>query len=148
MKKFDRESNTRVWEGASKIVINSILAAFSLFCIYVTFFATWLDAIRLSSFVAGIVFIGFLMYPARKGKQRVNFIPWYDIILLVAGTSSFLYFTWTKFLPNKKYLHLSHADIFMSVTVLLSRLYNSDSLCKLHDYSRNNYKQKSDNICF
>ena len=93
MKKFDRESNTRVWEGAPKIVINSILAAFSLFCIYVTFFATWLDAIRLSSFVAGIVFIGFLMYPARKGKQRVNFIPWYDIILLVAGTSSFLYFT-------------------------------------------------------
>ncbi len=93
MKKFDRESNTRVWEGAPKIVINSILAAFSLFCIYVTFFATWLDAIRLSSFVAGIVFIGYLMYPARKGKQRVNFIPWYDIILLVAGTSSFLYFT-------------------------------------------------------
>ena len=93
MKKFDRESNTRVWEGAPKIVINSILAAFSLFCIYVTFFATWLDAIRLSSFVAGIVFIGYLMYPARKGKQRANFIPWYDIILLVAGTSSFLYFT-------------------------------------------------------
>ena len=36
MKKYDRESNTRVWEGAPKIVINSILAAFSLFCIYVT----------------------------------------------------------------------------------------------------------------
>ena len=51
MKKFDRESNTRIWEGKAKVVVNCVLAAFSLFCIYVTFFATWLDAIRLSSFV-------------------------------------------------------------------------------------------------
>ncbi len=93
MKKFDRESNTRVWDGKAQIAVNVILASFSLFCIYVTFFATWLDVIRLSSFVAGIVFIGYLMYPIKKGTQRVNFIPWYDIILLVAGTGSFLYFT-------------------------------------------------------
>lgn len=93
MKKFDRESNTRVWEGKPKIVVNAILASFSLFCIYVTFFATWLDVVRLSSFVACIIFIGFLMYPAKKGKQRVNFIPWYDIILTLVGSGSFLYFT-------------------------------------------------------
>lgn len=93
MKKFDRESNTRVWEGKLKIVVNAILASFSLFCIYVTFFATWLDVVRLSSFVACIIFIGFLMYPAKKGKQRVNFMPWYDIILMLVGSGSFLYFT-------------------------------------------------------
>ena len=33
MKKFDRESNTRIWEGKPKIIVNCILAAFSLFCI-------------------------------------------------------------------------------------------------------------------
>lgn len=93
MKKFDRESNTRVWEGTPKIIINCILAAFSLFCIYVTFFATWLDAIRLSSFVGCIVFIGFLVYPAKKGMQKVNYIPWYDYILMLAGSGSFFYFT-------------------------------------------------------
>ena len=70
MKKFDRESNTRVWEGTPKIIVNCLLAAFSLFCIYVTFFATWLDAIRLSSFVGCIVFMGFLVYPMKKGTQK------------------------------------------------------------------------------
>ncbi len=93
MKKFDRESNTRVWEGKPKIVINCILAIFSLFCIYVTFFATWLDAIRLSSFMGCIVLIGFLIYPAQKGMQKVNYMPWYDIILTVAGSASFFYYT-------------------------------------------------------
>ena len=93
MKKFDRESNTRVWEGVPKIIINSILAAFSLFCIYVTFFATWLDTIRLSSFMGCMVFIGFLVFPAKKGMQKTNFIPWYDIILLVIGSGSFFYHT-------------------------------------------------------
>ena len=63
MKKFDRESNTRVWEGIPKIVINCILASFSLFCIYVTFIATWLDEVRLTSFVAYILFIGYLIFP-------------------------------------------------------------------------------------
>ncbi len=93
MKKFDRESNVRVWEGTPKLIVNSILALFSLFCIYVTFFATWLDAIRLSSFMGCIVFIGFLVYPARKGVQKINSIPWYDIILMLLGSGSFFYYT-------------------------------------------------------
>ncbi len=93
MKKFDRESNTRVWEGTPKIIINCILAVFSLFCIYVTFFATWLDAIRLSSFVGSIVFIGFLVYPAKKGMQKANYMPWYDFLLMLVGSGSFFYFT-------------------------------------------------------
>ena len=92
MKKFDRESNTRVWEGIPKIVINCILASFSLFCIYVTFIATWLDEVRLTSFVAYILFIGYLIFPIKKGVQRSNYIPWYDIVIMLAGTGSFLYF--------------------------------------------------------
>jgi len=93
MKKYDRESNVRVWEGAPKWVITCVLAAFSLFCIWVTLFATLMDEVRLSSFVALIVMIGFLIFPAKKGVQRVNYIPWYDILLMVLGTGAFLYFT-------------------------------------------------------
>ncbi|MBQ2746247.1 MAG: TRAP transporter permease [Clostridia bacterium] len=93
MKKFDRESNTRVWEGTPKIIVNCILATFSLFCIYVTLVATWLDEIRLTSFMAFIMFIGFLVFPAKKGAQKVNFMPWYDVLLMIAGTGSFLYYT-------------------------------------------------------
>ncbi len=93
MKKFDRESNVRVWQGAPKIVVNCILAIFSLFCVYVTFFATWPQEIVLSSFVGSIVFAGYLLYPIKKGNQRVNYLPWYDIILLVLGSGSFFYYT-------------------------------------------------------
>ena len=93
MKKFDRESNTRVWDGWQKIVVQCILATFSVFCIYVTLFATWLDEIRLTSFMAFIMFIGFLVFPAKKGMQKTNYMPWYDIVLMVLGTGAFLYFT-------------------------------------------------------
>ncbi|MBE6733655.1 MAG: TRAP transporter fused permease subunit [Ruminococcaceae bacterium] len=93
MKKYDRESNTRVWQGVPKTVVTGILALFSAFCIYVTLFATWLDEVRLTTFMAFIVFIGYIVFPARKGKQKVNYMPWYDIILLVLGTGAFLYFT-------------------------------------------------------
>ena len=93
MKKFDRESNTRVWEGTPKLVVTCVLAAFAIFCLYVTLFARWLEEWRLTSFVAGIVFLGYLVFPAKKGQQKVNHMPWYDIVLMVLGTGAFLYFT-------------------------------------------------------
>lgn len=93
MKKFDRESNTRIWEGTPKIIVNCILALFSLFCVYVTFFATWPQEIILSSFMGCIVLAGFLLYPIKKGEQKVNYMPWYDILLMFLGSSSFFYYT-------------------------------------------------------
>ena len=92
MKKFDRESNVRVWEGVPKWIVTGVLAAFSLFCIYVTLFATWLDELRLTTFMAFIMLIGYLVFPAKKGVQKTNHIPWYDVILLVCGTGAFLYY--------------------------------------------------------
>ncbi len=93
MKKFDRESNVRIWEGAPKWAVTGILAAFSLFCIYVTLFATFLEEVRLTSFVALIVLMGYMIFPAKKGVQKVNHMPWYDILIMLAGTGAFLYFT-------------------------------------------------------
>ena len=93
MKKFDRESNTRIWEGKAKIVVTCVLAFFSLFCLYVTLFASWLEEWRLTSFVAFIILLGYLVYPAKKGVQKVNFIPWYDIVAMVGGVGAFLYYT-------------------------------------------------------
>ncbi|MBR7096072.1 MAG: TRAP transporter permease [Clostridia bacterium] len=92
LKKYDRESTTRVWEGVPKTVVTSVLALFSLMCIYVTFFATWLDELRLTTFMAYIILIGYLIFPAKKGVQKVNRIPWYDIVLMVMGVGAFLYF--------------------------------------------------------
>ena len=93
MKKYDQESNVRIWEGKPRLVVNCVLALFSLFCIYVTLFTSWLEEYRLTSFMAWIVFIGYLVFPAHKGHQKVNHLPWYDVLLMLLGTGSFLYFT-------------------------------------------------------
>lgn len=93
MRKYDRESNTRIWEGKPKIAITVILAAFSLWCIYVTLFATFLEEIRLTSFMGLIILMGFLIYPSKKGDQKVNHMPISDIIFMIAGVGSFFYFT-------------------------------------------------------
>ena len=93
MKKYDRESNRRIWTGAPKTAIRIFLAAFSLWCIYMTLFARFLEEIRLTSFMGLIILAGFLVYPARKKDVKPNYIPWYDIILMLVGTISFLYFT-------------------------------------------------------
>lgn len=91
MKKFDRESNTRLWEGWQKWVVYSLMAAVSLFVIYVTLFATWLDLIRYPSFVGAMLLIGYLIYPVKKGVQKVNHIPWYDWIIMILGAGAFFY---------------------------------------------------------
>ena len=93
MKKFDQESNVRIWEGKPRIAVNVILATFSLFCLCVTLFTSWLEELRLTTFVAWIVFLGFLVFPARKSHQRVNHIPWYDVVMMVLGTGAFLYYS-------------------------------------------------------
>lgn len=93
MKKYDRESNTRVWEGIPKLIVSGILVAFSLWCIYVTLFATFLEEIRLTSFMGLIILMGFLIYPAKKGEQRVNHMPVFDIIFMLLGMGSYFYFT-------------------------------------------------------
>ena len=93
MKKFDQESNVRIWEGKARIAVNLILASFSLFCIYVTLFTSWLEEHRLTSFMAWIVFLGFVVFPAKKTGHKVNHMPWYDILAMVLGTGAFLYFT-------------------------------------------------------
>ena len=93
MKKYDRESNVRIWEGTPRLIVNIVLALFSLFVIYVTLFTSWLEEIRLTSFMACIVFVGFLVFPVKKGNQKTNHMPWYDFVIMVLGTAAFLYFT-------------------------------------------------------
>ena len=92
MKKYDQESNVRLWEGKPRFAVNCVLALFSLFCLYVTLFASWLEELRLTTFVAWIVLIGILVFPAKKSHQRVNHIPWYDWMIMIVGTGAFLYF--------------------------------------------------------
>lgn len=93
MKKYDRESNQRIWTGIPQIIVRTIVVCFSLWCIYVTLFATFLEEFRLTSFMALIILMGFLNYPAKKGEIRPNYMPWYDVVMMILGTGAFLYYT-------------------------------------------------------
>ena len=91
LKKYDRESNTRIWEGKPKLVIRWLMVFFSLYSIYVTLFSTAMRQIRLMNFLGMILVIGYLNFPAKKGTQKVNHMPWYDILIMAVGAFGFLY---------------------------------------------------------
>ena len=63
MRKYDKESNTRIWEGAPKIVITGVMVAFSVYCLCMTLFSLEQAESRLDGFVAASIIIGCLMYP-------------------------------------------------------------------------------------
>ena len=98
MRKYDRESNTRVWEGAPRAVISAIMALFSIYCIGMTLLSTELPETKLARFLACVIIIVYLIYPARKnGRVRVNYMPWYDVVIMLAGAGSFLYFAFNAY---------------------------------------------------
>ncbi|MDO4973100.1 MAG: TRAP transporter permease [Eubacteriales bacterium] len=91
MKKYDRESNVRIWEGVPAKVVRYLCAAFSVYCIWVTLFSTMMPEEKLNLFLGLILIIGYLNYPVSKKHVRPNYIPWYDIVLLVIGAIPFFY---------------------------------------------------------
>ena len=92
MKKYDRESNVRVWEGLPKKIIHYVMAAFAIYCIIDAIFLTTLQEVRYSVFMGMIIFLGFLTFPVKKGYERVNYMPWYDIIIMLVGSGAYFFY--------------------------------------------------------
>ena len=92
MRQFDRESATRIWTGIPQKIVRYVMSVFSLYCIWSTLFSTADLPIRLSAFLGLIIVMGFLTYPASKHHVKPNSMPWYDIVIMVAGAACFFYF--------------------------------------------------------
>ena len=92
MKKYDRESNVRVWEGIPKLVLRYTGVAFSVYFILVTLFGTMMPEEKLNIFLGLILVFGYLHYPISKNHVRTNYIPWYDILIMLLGALPFFYF--------------------------------------------------------
>ena len=124
MKKYDRESNVRIWEGIPKWIITAVLASFSILCLYIALLSTWSEHFRLPLFMSYIILIGFLIFPAKKGKQRVNYMPWYDILLMVLGSGSFLYMTifYQKLIDQSSNIALYELAIGIVAILVLAEL--------------------------
>ena len=59
MRKYDRESNTRIWEGRQKWVVDTLMAIFSAYCIYSTLTTRAAIEVRLTAFMGCIIILGF-----------------------------------------------------------------------------------------
>ena len=92
MKKYDRESNTRIWTGVPRLIVRYIGVIFSVYCILVTLFGTMMPEEKLNIFLGMTLIFGYLHYPITKSHVRPNFIPWYDIVIMILGAIPFFYF--------------------------------------------------------
>ena len=92
MKKYDRESNTRVWEGVPKQVVRWITVAFGVFMVIMNMFLKMDERARRPLFLGLVIILVFLYYPMKKGSQKVNHMPWYDIVLAAVGALCFFYY--------------------------------------------------------
>ena len=92
MRKYDRESNTRTWEGTPGIVVRVIMVIFSLYCIWSTLFSVAAIEKRLTAFIGCVIIMGYVTYPASKHHVRHNYIPWFDYVLMIVGAASFFYY--------------------------------------------------------
>ena len=92
MKKYDRESNTRIWEGVPKQVVRWLTVAFGVFMIVLNMFLKLDERARRPLFLGLVLILVFIYYPIKKGSQKVNHMPWYDIVLMVLGAICYFYY--------------------------------------------------------
>ncbi|NMA25672.1 MAG: TRAP transporter large permease subunit, partial [Clostridiales bacterium] len=120
MAEYDRESNTRHYQGVPKNVVRYFLAAFSIFVFYINLISAWPEQIRRSSFLGLIVLMAFTLYPARKkAAKKLNFVPWYDIALGVAGAACFFYYAFNFEAMALKATRISSLDVAVAVAGVL-----------------------------
>jgi len=120
MAEYDRESNTRHYAGVPREVVRYILAGFSLYVFYMNLISAWPEQVRRTSFVGLIIFMAFMLYPARKkSPEKRNFIPWYDVILGVLGTSSFFYYAFNFSSLAQKATRISQLDVIIGIIGIL-----------------------------
>jgi TRAP transporter 4TM/12TM fusion protein len=92
---FDRESNVRKFTGLPAILIKGLLILFAAYVFWATLIGNLPEQVRRSIFLGLLVFIGYVLYPIRRGMtKRVNHVPWYDFVLAVLGAIPFFYYVW------------------------------------------------------
>ena len=118
MKKYDRESNTRIWTGVPEKIIRYLMAAFAVYCIIDAIFLTTLQEIRYSVFMGMIILLGFLTFPVKKGVERGNHIPWYDIIIMIVGSGAYFFYAFNAMTVIRLSARIMAEPLFMAVGLI------------------------------
>lgn len=122
MQKYDRESNIREFRGVPRKIVRYLLILFSFYAVFLLFYPGETRFER-ASFVGYIVFMVFVMFPAKTGMQdKVNHIPWYDIILGLLCAASYGYFIFNLEAILQQGIMLTPLQIAFGVTGILTTL--------------------------
>ncbi|MBQ8310455.1 MAG: TRAP transporter fused permease subunit [Clostridia bacterium] len=94
LKELDADSKSRELTGWRLYVYRVLLVAFA---VYVIVSALLMNGqtlhTKLPLFVGLTLFIGYLKFPAcKKHALRVNYIPWYDLVLAILSLAVYLYY--------------------------------------------------------
>jgi TRAP-type uncharacterized transport system fused permease subunit len=123
MEKYDRESNTRVFQGVPRVFVRYFCVFFALYCMFINFVANWEARIERAAFVGLVVLLIFLIFPARKrGGKKPNYIPWYDIALGVLGGIAYFYFVFNCSAIISHGIRLSSLEVVLGVIGVLITL--------------------------
>ncbi|MDR2713162.1 MAG: TRAP transporter permease [Clostridiales bacterium] len=93
MSQYDKESNTRVFNGTRKSIVRWICIAFTLYVVAIN--SPWVmlgSQIHRASYVGFIIMLAILMFPLNRRDKKTNYIPWYDFIIGITGGGAFFYF--------------------------------------------------------
>ena len=97
MSKYDPNSRTRHYEGIPKLIMRWLCVLFSIYMLIININPFGIGMlptqVHRASFLGLIVLFSFLLYPARaKTNTRINYLPWYDLLLGIIGMACFFYY--------------------------------------------------------
>ena len=123
LEKYDREANVRVYKGFSRVFVRILFVLFSMYAIFLLFYPGEIRMER-ASFVGLIVLLVFVNFPATRNPKlkKINFIPWYDLILMALGTVSYLYFVINYRAIINRGIMLTPLEVWLGVIGILITL--------------------------
>lgn len=90
LRKYDKESNTRLLNGISKRIVSIVAISWSIYQLYTAVFGALPSQLHRSIHLGFALVLVYLMYPRKKSLYRKG-IPIYDIMLSLLGASVALY---------------------------------------------------------
>ncbi len=123
LEKYDREANVRVYKGFSRVFVRILFVLFSMYSIFLLFYPGEIRMER-ASFVGLIVLLVFVNFPATRNSKlkKINYIPWYDLILMALGTVSYLYFVINYRAIINRGIMLTPLEVWLGVIGILVTL--------------------------
>ncbi len=92
MAKYDRESAVRIFSGNKALIVKLMLIAFTVFAVGINTVIHLNAQVHRTTFIALVLFLAYLLYPAKKdAPKNTNKVPMYDILLAFLSAGSFLY---------------------------------------------------------